>query len=312
MEVERRRRARVSPADEAWCFGWVGVRDGKGLSLSQFSASVDGVVVGKVMLPSAAVEVVEEPFSISLPGVRNECVFRSMMWPSRYVVMGLSFLPAFGLSLEGFRMLRLLGCCGTSYASIVPCSVIFSASMEWMITRTGQWSCLEVVDICIGRVRLRFVFEGGWRLVSNETTRVEPGGWSKDRDGGRKLGFICSTREGEVGPRCAMLVPLKLEAYWWPSKTVPGCSQLEHGSAGTSSRSMMKSSCLSAKNSFVANPWSMAVDNESSYLEHERSSLRYWSVCSSKLAVFLVANLGGGLIGGVLTRGKRGGTLSAR
>ena len=124
--------------------------------------------------------------------------------------MGACFLPARGLSVE-LRMLRLEGCCGTSYASIVPCKVILSRSTEWMITRTGQWSWLSFDDICRGKL------DEECRLLLNDTTRVDPGGWSKPAIalllGGRKLGLICSTRDAvEVGPWCARLVLLKLAA----------------------------------------------------------------------------------------------------
>ena len=74
----------------------------------------------------------------------------------------------------------------------------------------------------------------------------------------------------------------------------------------------MKSSCLSAKNSFVASPWSMAVERASSYRVHDRSSLRYFSAFSRNEGVAREVKRGGGDMGGVLTRGNRGGTFSAR
>ena len=78
---------------------------------------------------------------------------------------------------------------------------------------------------------------------------------------------------------------------------------------------MTKSSCLSAKNSFVARPWVIAADKASSYRVHDRSSLKYFSALSSSGDEEVEEggageDAAGGA--GVDTRGSLGGTFSAK
>lgn len=92
---------------------------------------------------------------------------------------------------------------------------------------------------------------------------------------------------------------LALEACWWPSNMVPGCTQEDGGGCSMSSKSRTKSACLSAKNSLVARLLSIAVAKASSYDRLERRSLRYFRAFSRNNEA-----LAGGAAAGVARRGN--------
>ena len=79
--------------------GWVWLRVLKGGG-SQFWASRWGVAEGKEMV-SARVGLEVRRLAAGDAGVRKEWVRWSRMWPSRYVVIGACFLPAFGRVADG-------------------------------------------------------------------------------------------------------------------------------------------------------------------------------------------------------------------